>query len=88
MMILVLLSILIILLFNSSISGHLIDDRINSSNYMYTKALCNERNLCQDYEITCKNKETVSLTPIDDAVIQHHKDWKDPRNEKNNHKLC
>ncbi len=53
--------------------------------YAYTKAICNETNFCQDYEIKCRNNETISLTPITGAVVQHPYDWKDPRDEE---KLC
>ncbi len=50
--------------------------------YSYTRAICNETNFCQDYEIKCRKNETLSLTPITGAVVQHSMDWKDPRDEE------
>ena len=72
---------------NGFITGNVILEPDNSSNvYMYTKAICNDTNYCQDNEITCQGNETLSVTPITGAVIQHEKDWIDPRNESD--KLC
>lgn len=59
------------------LAGKIID---NNPEYSHTKAICDETNFCQDYEITCKNKEVMSIKPIIGAVIQHSEDWKDPRN--------
>ncbi|MBS3093695.1 hypothetical protein J4456_03905 [Candidatus Pacearchaeota archaeon] len=56
-----------------------------SSEYAVTKAICNETNFCQDYIITCENSSVISLEPITGAVIQHEKDWKDLRKNKD---LC
>ncbi len=58
------------------------DTSQNTNEYIYTKAICNESNYCQDYEIKCKNNETLSMTPITGAVIQHSNDWKDPRTQE------
>ena len=52
--------------------------RINE--YSYTKAICNESNFCQDYEISCNKNEIISIKPVTGAVIQHSEDWNDPRN--------
>lgn len=65
------------------LTGKVID---NNQEYSHTKAVCNETNFCQDYEITCKNKEVMSIKPITGAVIQHTEDWKDPRNKSKD--LC
>jgi len=48
----------------------------------YTKAICDENNFCQDYEIACENKQVVGITPISGANIQHLADWEDPRINK------
>lgn len=50
------------------------------NHYIYTTALCNESNFCQDYEIECKGKKLISSKPITGAVIQHDENWTDPRN--------
>jgi hypothetical protein len=53
--------------------------------YTYTRAICNKSNYCQDHEITCKGNDLTSIKPITGAFIQHPKDWKDPRQQK---ELC
>ena len=55
-------------------------------NYIHTKAICNESNFCQDYEITCEGNKTTNTKPLTGAVIQHPEDWQDPR--ENPEKLC
>lgn len=55
--------------------------------HTYTKAICNETNFCQDYNIICKEKELVMMTPTG-AVIQHNENWKDPRENNENNELC
>jgi hypothetical protein len=55
--------------------------------YSLTKAICNETH-CQDYEITCKNKEIIKQSPITGAVIEIPQDWQDPRNEELRNKVC
>lgn len=49
---------------------------------MHTKAICNSTNFCQDYIITCIGNKTISKNPITGAVVQHDKDWIDPRVDK------
>ena len=48
----------------------------------HTKAICNEQNLCQDYEIFCENKDVIYMLPITGAVVQFAEDWQDPRDEE------
>ena len=57
-------------------------------NYTFTKAICDENNFCQDYIIACDGNELTKRTPIQGAVIQHHKDWQDPRGEQSEINLC
>ena len=96
----ILLTALIIILFvlifflSKYITGNIIagnvikEQETNLNSYMYTKAICNESNYCQDYEITCQENQTKSIMPITGAVIQHSQDWEDPRNETDKNKLC
>jgi hypothetical protein len=85
--IVIVLIIIAVFFLNRFITGNVIQEPDNSSKvYMYTKAICNESNFCQDNEITCQGNETISVTPITGAVIQHQKDWQDPRSETD--KLC
>lgn len=56
--------------------------RAIESRYSYTKAICDENNFCQDYEVACLNGEVQNIQPISGAVIQHTSDWEDPRKNK------
>jgi len=56
--------------------------------YSYTKAICNGTNHCQDYEIICDGTKLIELRPITKATIQHANNWKDPRSNQTNEKLC
>lgn len=53
----------------------------------FTKAICNESNYCQDYEIVCENKSVKSMNPITGGV-QFPLDWQDPRGEEIADGLC
>ena len=56
------------------------------NSYFYTKAICNESNYCQDYEIYCKGS-TIINTKFTGNAVQFSLDWKDPRDEKDK-ELC
>jgi len=49
--------------------------------YSHTKAICNETNYCQDYQISCNKERAIMIIPITGAFIQHNDSWQDPRNE-------
>ncbi|MBS3075540.1 hypothetical protein J4429_03695 [Candidatus Pacearchaeota archaeon] len=66
---------------NTILTSQAIEDSKFIQEYTYTKAICNETNFCQDYEIQCRNKTLISSFPIAGAVIQHKPDWIDPRNK-------
>jgi hypothetical protein len=78
--ILILIIIASFLFIRSNLTGETIKDH-----YTYTKAICDENNFCQDYEITCRNKEVISMEPITGATIKHSNTWQDPREQK---ELC
>ena len=81
--ILVLVVILIYFVFSlSQITGGTIQNY-----YTYTKAVCDETNYCEDYEITCQDDKRVSMNPTG-AVIQFSNDWKDPRDEERIERIC
>lgn len=78
--------IFLFFLFKGNITGFFIKNpEFNQNYYTHTKAVCNETNFCQDYEIACNGTEVISTKPITGAVIQHDESWKDPRD---NLKLC
>ena len=54
----------------------------------FTKAICNETNFCQDYEITCERNKTIKINPLENASVQFSSEWQDPRNQKEINKLC
>ena len=82
-MLLVLTGSLVFLVFNLfQITGGVIQNY-----YTYTKAVCNETNYCEDYEITCQDDEVVSMNPTG-AAIQFSNDWEDPRNEEIIERIC
>jgi hypothetical protein len=54
---------------------------------LFTKAICDNKNYCEDYEILCKGKEVIKLTPTG-AAIQFPEDWKDPRHKEEIELLC
>ena len=60
----------------------------NPYTHSYTKAICNSENYCQDYEIFCKNRNIVSISPITGASIQLPENWEDPRSAEVKNKLC
>jgi hypothetical protein len=79
---LIFLSIAAIILITSLIfSG----TEINS--YSYTKAICDETNYCEDYEINCEGNKIFSMK-FTGAAVQNSFNWKDPRDKETIEKLC
>lgn len=70
------------------LSANITGETIKEYSYSYTKAICNETNYCQDYEIKCEGNTTISQNPISGAVIQNPNNWRDPRDEESINKLC
>jgi len=58
--------------------------------YTYTKAICDENNFCQDYEIVCEGEKFIEMNPIIGASVQNPDEWQDPRDEseQNMNSLC
>ncbi|HLD55667.1 MAG TPA: hypothetical protein VJB35_05390 [Candidatus Nanoarchaeia archaeon] len=54
----------------------------------FTKAICNETNFCQDYEIACESNKIIKINPIENASAQFSSEWQDPRNQEEIKKLC
>ena len=78
-LIIILLSFLIMLIVPKMISltGFIIENH----NYSYTKAICDEENFCQDYEIICKADEII-INPIPNTTIKNPDNWEDFREDK------
>ena len=55
--------------------------------YSFTKAVCNEENYCEDYEIVCEENKLLEFNPTGFAV-QFSEEWKDPRNKDAIEKRC
>jgi hypothetical protein len=75
---------ILIILFQNYPTGKIIEEY----RYTHTKAICNETNYCQDYEIVCKDNTIISIKPITGAFVQHALDWKDSRDKETIEKLC
>jgi len=56
--------------------------------YSFTKAICDESNYCQDYEIVCQGDQVVSTNPITGAAVDYPDDWEDPRTQDQIQKSC
>jgi len=54
----------------------------------FTKAICTEKNFCQDYEVFCKEEEIIRMSPITGAAVQFSPQWEDPRSEEFINKFC
>ena len=80
----ILIGILVFLSFNflQGITGEVVVNQ-----YSYTKAVCNETNYCEDYEIACRGEEIVSMT-FTGAAVQNLPDWEDPRSQEVIDRLC
>ena len=85
--ILILAGILFVILLNQNLTGRAIETE-NKQTYSYTKAICNETNYCQDYEIICEEDKLINKQPITGAAVQHSENWKDPRDEEMIDRLC
>jgi len=72
-----------------SILIYLIELKINpnSNDYEYTKAICDENNYCEDYEIVCENAKAIKIAPTG-AAVQYSETWKDARDEKVIKTIC
>lgn len=79
---------LAIILFSSVFENNITGKAVEDYYHTYTKAICNESNFCQDYEIICYGEEIKNITQITGAAVQHSADWKDPRDEETINKLC
>lgn len=83
-----LLIILIIILITSTfltkntITGNIIKN--NPEYYTYTKAICDNKNYCEDYIIECQNEKEISIMATG-YTIQNPKNWTDKRKKEN---LC
>ena len=53
-----------------------------------TTAICNSTNYCQDHYIVCKQGKEIKRVKVENASIQHTKNWKDPRKNINYQNLC
>ena len=80
-----LIGVLLFSIYNQNLTGSAVEDY-----HSYTKAICDENNFCQDYEITCDGENLINMNPITGASVQNPDDWKDPRgeDERNNNGLC
>ena len=81
---LILVGTLTIVLGQTYITGNIVR---NDFSYSFTKAICNNENFCEDYEIYCDGKNLIRLNPTG-AAVQFPESWKDPRNKEQIEKSC
>ena len=81
-LILVLAAFLLVIFGPRNVTGEVI-----ISEYSYTKAICNESNYCEDYEVVCSGGVLKQLNPTG-HVAQFQEDWVDERESKNFDGLC
>ncbi len=55
--------------------------------YSYTKAVCDEKNYCEDYEIICGENNMLEFN-LTGFAVQFSQEWKDPRNKNAIEKIC
>ncbi len=64
---------------------------VESEPKTFTQAICNTTEkgniYCEDYEITCKQKQVSRITATGNAIY-HDEDWQDPRGEKGSEIAC
>jgi len=54
--------------------------------YSFTKAIC-EENICQDYQIACKNEQLIYQKPISEKIY-FPENWQDLRSKEEKKELC
>ena len=84
----ILVAVTIFLIYSNLINPDITGGVIQEYNYSYTKAICDEDNFCQDYEIICNNETLVEMNPITGAAVQQPDNWQDPRDKETIERLC
>jgi len=84
----IILAMLLLLILAVLITSLLASSEDYLDYYSHTKAICNETNYCQDYQISCKGDKLLLKMPITGAVAQYDSDWKDPRDETKINGFC
>ena len=83
LLLLCLISLALILIFPLQITSK----PTSQETYSFTKAICNEDNYCEDYEIACDQNQVKRFTPTGMAT-QNVNSWKDPRTPEQIERLC
>ena len=86
-LVLALIIIALVLGFFITLISAKIDEKNYSNTYSFTKAVCDEKNYCEDYEIKCENGKLAKFSPTG-FTIQNSNDWTDPRTQEDVERLC
>lgn len=78
--IITILALALILLISPTLTGRIIQE----DKYLYTKAICDENNYCEDYVVECDGNNLINFRATG-LSIQQDSDWVDTREEK---ELC
>jgi len=87
LLILCLIGLVLISTFSSKITNKIIEKINPAQEKAFTKAVCNESNHCEDYEIICEQKKVKSFTPTG-MMIQNPSDWEDSRTPEQIEEMC
>ena len=81
----ILLILIGVLAFSSMSEKNITGETINE--YSYTRAFCDENNLCQDYEISCQDEKILDIKATG-FIVQNPKNWRDSRNPEDIEQFC
>lgn len=87
LLILCLISLVLITTFSSKITMRIIEKKETKDLQGFTKAICDDQNYCEDYEIVCEQKKVKSFTPTGMA-IQNSNNWNDSRTPEQIEEMC
>ena len=87
LLILCLVSLVLITTFSSKITTKITERMALKDEKGFTKAICDDQNYCEDYEIVCEQKQVKSFTPTGMA-IQNSNNWNDSRTPEQIEEMC
>jgi len=84
-LLLAILTLILVIFF--TINSRINENPVYLKTHLFTKAICDKDNFCQDFEVECKNENVIRITPTGFG-IQKPIDWKDPRTPGEIERLC
>jgi len=87
MSILLFLVLILILVIFLTIRPRITGNSTFDLTHSFTKAICDEDNFCEDYEIECQGNILTKITPTG-FTLQQSKDWEDIRTPEEIERFC